>query len=117
MNLKIIEKKEQPVLGRVHITAVVGFEAATPSNADISKELSKQLKVEEGLVVVKHIYTEFGLHNADIEAVAYKNVESKTRYTLIAKKVRKAEAKAKFDGVRAKAAEKKAAAEAKPAEA
>lgn len=75
MDLKIVEKKEQPLLSRIEITGILEFEGATPSAKDVKKQLSTELKVGEELIVIKNIFTHFGKTNADLVAYAYLNKE------------------------------------------
>lgn len=75
MTLKIIEKKEQPMLSRIEITGKLEFEGATPSTADVKKQLSSELKVDEKLIVVKSIFTNFGSETADLVAYSYLSEE------------------------------------------
>ncbi|MBW2984462.1 hypothetical protein KY361_05065 [Candidatus Woesearchaeota archaeon] len=75
MDLKIIEKKEQPMLSRIEITGRLEFKGATPSAAEVRKQLSSQLKVGENLIVIKKISTHFGSGTADLVAYSYLNKE------------------------------------------
>ncbi len=72
MNLEIIDKKQNPVLSRIEIKATIGFEKATPSNDEVKKEIASKLKADEKLVVIKGIYTDFGITKADVNAYVYK---------------------------------------------
>jgi len=69
--MKIIEKKENPLLSRTEILAEISFEKATPPDEEVKKQIASQLKVDEALVVVKNIYTEFGSPNAKVTAFIY----------------------------------------------
>lgn len=73
MELKIIDKKEQPLLSRTEIVAEAVFDAATPSKQDIKSKIASLVKSNENLVVVRHIYTEFGAKKAKILAYSYIN--------------------------------------------
>ncbi len=75
MSLKIIEKKEQPMLSRIDVKAKLEFQGATPSTADVKKQLASELDVDEKLIVIKHIYTKFGSPTADVLACSYLNEE------------------------------------------
>ena len=52
---------------------------ATPSNDEIRKAIASELKSDESLVVVKHIYTSFGSPEAVIEAYVYTTKEDMER--------------------------------------
>ncbi len=74
MELKIEQKKEQPLLSRTMLTGMVGFsEKTTPSRADLRKQIASAMKVEEGLVAVPLIKNKFGERVAKFQAHVYKN--------------------------------------------
>lgn len=75
MDLKIIEKKEQPMLSRIEVIGKLEFKGPTPSEADVKKQLSAELKVGEELIVIKKISTHFGSESADLFAYSYLNKE------------------------------------------
>jgi small subunit ribosomal protein S24e len=116
MNLKILEQKEEPLLSRKEIKAELFFEGtATPSNAEVGKNIASQLKVDEKLVVIKKIDTHYGSTEAIVTARAYDSAEAKEK---IEPKDKKAE-KAKAEAAKEKPAEEKkeeAPKEEKPAE-
>ena len=112
MEVEITKKTEFPMMGRVQVEAKVTFDQATPKVPDVANGIAQKIKSEASLVVVNHLYSDFGRRTAVAHAYAYKDQKSKDLFTIISSKQRVADAKAKFDGVRAKAAEKKAAAEA-----
>ena|SRR3989338_13018 len=89
MNLEI-QKKENPLLSRVEIEGTVSFDKATPSNADMQAELAKKLACDKELVVVRHIYTDFGKQMACVEAYQYLNPDAKAKI----EKVKKVKVKA-----------------------
>jgi len=63
-------------LSRKEIEAEVIFDKkATPSKENIKKELAKQLKAEEKLVVVKSIDGSYGSNQAKVTAYQYINEE------------------------------------------
>lgn len=76
MKLEIKNKKENPLLHRTEIKALLTWEGATPSNEKVKKEIASQLKADEKLVIVKHIYTKFGTTTADVLAYLYEDQES-----------------------------------------
>ena len=64
MELKVINKKEEPLLSRIKVEAEIAFEKATPSRAEIKSQVAKDVGKDEKLVVVKSIYTTYGLKKA-----------------------------------------------------
>ncbi|MBI3031920.1 hypothetical protein HYY69_00455 [Candidatus Woesearchaeota archaeon] len=60
MNIEILKQKDTPLLSRKRVTAKLTAEAATPSRLTIRNLLAKQLKVDPSLVIIKHLYPQFG---------------------------------------------------------
>lgn len=73
MEVRIVEKKEVPLLSRTRVTLVATFEKETPRRDEMRKEVSKALGTDEKLTVIRHIYTRFGKPEAKIIAHVYKN--------------------------------------------
>jgi ribosomal protein S24E len=104
MELKIISKKEDPLLSRTVVEAEIIFEKATPSRAEIKGSLAKSLGKDEKLIVVKGIYTSYGLKKAKNMCYIYENEESLKKIEAeTKKKSKKKEAK---EGEEKKAEEK-----------
>ena len=77
MELKLIEKKEQPLLNRSQIIAELPFAgAATPKRIDVAKALGQQVK---GEIVIRKIDAKFGQSKAKVIAYAYTDQASKER--------------------------------------
>ena len=112
MVVNIISKDEKPLLSRVEIHAQCDFAGKpTPSKSVLRKDISSSEKVDESLVVIKHVFTRFGESIADILAYVYTDKDVMVKIDLDAKK------QAAIDAELAKkAAEEKAAADAKAAE-
>ena len=89
MELKVTQKKNEPQLSRIRIDFEISFDKATPSINDVRDVLSTQLAKDKNLVVVKRIYTEFGLRKAKGIAYLYENEEILKRFE--AKKEKKKE--------------------------
>ena len=52
MNLKILEKKENPLLSRTEVTGLVTFERkSTPSNDEVSNQLASSLSKQKEQIV------------------------------------------------------------------
>ena len=73
MDLKIIEKKEEPLLSRTKVISEANFDAATPSEKEVKSKIASSLKADENLIVVRNIYTDFGFKKAGITAYLYKD--------------------------------------------
>jgi len=77
--MNIIEKKEYPLLSRTEIIAEESYTGATPSRDTIKKILAEKLNTKNELIVIKHIYPEFGFGNARITAYLYSNKKDMER--------------------------------------
>ena len=73
MELKILQKKEEPLLSRMRIESQIIFEKVTPSNAEVKSDLAKILGKDEKLVEIKGIYNEYGQKKARVVGYAYEN--------------------------------------------
>jgi len=91
MELKIINKKEYPLLSRTMVESEIAFEKSTPSKDEIKSKLGKDLGKDEKLIVVKGIYTEYGLKKCKNLSYVYENEESLKRIEV--QKEKKKEAK------------------------
>ena len=79
MELKIINKRDEPLLSRTKIEAEMVFEKTTPSRTEVKSKLAKNLGKDEKLVVVRSIYTSYGLKKAKNIAYVYENEASLKR--------------------------------------
>lgn len=76
MELKIIDKKEEPLLSRTRVEAEITFEKTTPSKEEVKSRLVKDLGKDEKLIVVKGIHTYLGSKKAKNLSYVYENEES-----------------------------------------
>jgi len=79
MELKIINKKEDPLLDRTKVESEILFDKGTVSREEIKSRLGKDLGKDEKLIVVKGIYTEYGLKKAKNLSYVYENEEALKR--------------------------------------
>lgn len=75
MNLDIVQKRENPLLGRQEIVANLNFRGPTPSRMKIKEALASQLGVKGELVFVTRIATLYGAEKAKVQANVYKRIE------------------------------------------
>ena len=74
MDLKIIKKRDSPLLSRVEIELEANFfNEPTPRKEDVKKKISAMEKADEKLVAVNSIYGDFGLGRAKVLAYVYKS--------------------------------------------
>jgi len=55
MELKITDKKEEPLLSRTRVEAEISFDKTTPSKSEIKDALVKDMGYKEKLVIVKKV--------------------------------------------------------------
>jgi len=73
MELKVIETKDVPLLSRKRVTLMATFSGPTPARDVIRDSISKQLKVDKKLTIVRHIYTKYGNQSAKVITHIYDN--------------------------------------------
>ena len=112
--MKILKQEKSKLLPRTDIEAMESHIAKrTPSVEEIKDSLSKNLKVDKELILVKHIYSLFGVGGSKIIAHVYDSKEDMERIIKKGKKQKEAEKKAAEDAKKAAEAPKE---EAKPVE-
>ena len=77
MQLNITQKKEEPLLSRTMLKATLEFENSTPSYAEVTSLLAGNLKSDEKLIAIRHVYTSFGDKKAEVQAYVYKDEAKK----------------------------------------
>lgn len=76
MDLSIINKKDNPLLSRVELSAEVKFvNAPTPKKEDVKKKIASVEKADEKLVVIKKIGNTYGIGKINILAYIYSSEE------------------------------------------
>ena len=93
MELKVTQKKEEPLLSRTKIESEALFEKVTPSNAEVKSSLAKLLGKDEKLIDIKGIYNEYGKKKAKVISYAYENEEVLKKIRIEAKAKEKKETK------------------------
>jgi ribosomal protein S24E len=120
--MKIIKQEKSKLLPRIDVVAeAIHVDKRTPSREEVKEELSKSLKKDKDLILVEHIYSEYGSGNSKIIAYAYDSKEDMERIIKKGKKQKEAEAKAVEEAKKkaeedAKAKEEAAKAEEAPVE-
>ncbi len=79
MKVEINSKHQNKLLNRAEVKGRLTFDQATPTNAQLTEALAKELKKEADLVIVKNIYTEYGKRSAEFFALVYDSLEAKTK--------------------------------------
>ncbi|MBU0627559.1 MAG: hypothetical protein KKC75_00070 [Nanoarchaeota archaeon] len=86
MDLKIINKKDNPLLSRIEVNAEVNFvNSPTPKKEDVKKKIASVEKADEKLVVIKKVVNTYGIGKIQVLAYIYsseeelKNIEPKKK--------------------------------------
>lgn len=81
MEIKIITKKENPLLKRTEVHFLVEYDknVSTPSRLEIRKKVENLLKKNIGLVIIKKIEPRAGTHTAAGLANVYNSVQQAKR--------------------------------------
>lgn len=75
--MNIVEKKSEPLLSREMLKASIDFDKATPSYQEITSLIASNLKTDEKLISIRHVYTAFGNSKADVVAYVYSDENKK----------------------------------------
>lgn len=71
MKIKILDKKEQPLMYRQELSLEVEFESEVPSRDFLKKQVAKATKADEKLVIIEKIESQFGVKKAMVVAHVY----------------------------------------------
>ena len=71
MELHTTKEKEFSLLSRKRITFTIDNDGATPSRKELLKMVAKKLNAPEDLVIIKHIYPQFGSKKSKVIAHLY----------------------------------------------
>ncbi|MFO7872504.1 MAG: hypothetical protein R6U26_02555 [Candidatus Undinarchaeales archaeon] len=74
MNLKVVEKKKNPLLKRKELVVKIANQGSTPKESDLIDKLSAVLDADSGLFEIKTIKQKFGTQ----ESVAFVNLYDST---------------------------------------
>ncbi len=116
--MEVIKEKDMKLLSRKRVTLIRDNKGATPSRQQLISEVASQFKVKEELVIIKHVYSQFGENKTKLIVHIYNDKDKMKLFehaNLLKKHEKKAEPKkeAAEEKAPAEPAEKK---EEKPAE-
>lgn len=90
--MKKLYEKEAPLLQRKRIAFEINHEKkATPKRDEIIKQIASELKIDEKLITIRHIFTNFGENKSKIIIHIYK--DEKRKKVIEKKKVKKGDKK------------------------
>lgn len=58
--MEILKERDMKLLSRKRVTIMMDSEGSTPSRQELIQKVASHFKVKENLVVIKHIYAQFG---------------------------------------------------------
>ena len=94
MELKILHKKEEPLLSRTRLEGEVLFDKATPSTKEIKSNVAKSLGKDESLVDIEGIYNQYGQKKAKVVCYTYENEDILKKIKIEGKKAKEKAGKA-----------------------
>lgn len=77
VQLSVTTRKEEPLLSRTMVKATLEFENATPSYQEVTSLLASNLKSDEKLIAIRHVYNSFGAKKAEVTAYVYSDEAKK----------------------------------------
>ncbi len=74
--MEVVKEKDMKLLSRKRATILLdNSQKGTPSRAELIKKVAEHYKVDESLVVIKHIYSQFGKSKTKIIVHIYDDKE------------------------------------------
>lgn len=81
MNVKLIAETDMPLFSRKRLDFEINYSGSkTPSKEEVKKMVAAAQKVKEEVVVVKHIYPEFGSSKAKVVAHVYNTLQDLAKF-------------------------------------
>ena len=78
--MEILKERDMNLLSRKRISIMIENKGATPSRSELINEIAKKYKVNPGLVVIKHIYQQFGQSKTKLIVNIYNDKEKMERF-------------------------------------
>jgi ribosomal protein S24E len=64
--MEIIKEKDMKLLSRKRVILMRDNKGATPSRQELIQEVASMFKVKEDLIIIKHVYSQFGENRTKI---------------------------------------------------
>lgn len=98
MEMQILKEKETPLLSRKRVTLELEAAKETPARAELVKAVAEKVKAKQELVIIKHVYSQYGNKTVKIIAHVYKDAKEMEKiegqYLLKKHEIKKEEAPA-----------------------
>lgn len=82
MELNILKEKEMRLVSRKRITLEIDNKGSTPSRQEILEEIGKKFNIPKDLIIIKHIYPQFGNRKTKVIVHIYQNKEKMNMFEL-----------------------------------
>lgn len=93
--LSLVHEKMNPVLRRNDMVFDLSYTGkTTPSHGAVKKMIAEKLKIQEPLIVVRHIHQAYGFAHARLDVAVYDNDASLQAIEIVKKKKKAAPAEA-----------------------
>jgi ribosomal protein S24E len=73
MDFKLLKERDMKLLSRKRLTLMIENREATPSRKDLIKAIAEKYKTKEDLVIIKHIYPQFGQNKTKLIVHLYQD--------------------------------------------
>ena len=78
--MEIIKEREMKLLSRKRVVLMIDNNGATPSRQELIKQVAAKFKVKEDLVIIKHVYQQFGKNKTKLMVHIYKDKKKKDMF-------------------------------------
>jgi len=78
--MEVIKEREMKLLSRKRVVLMVDHDGSTPSRLELVKEVAKKFKVKEDLVIIKHVYQQFGKNKTKLIVHIYNDKKKKNTF-------------------------------------
>ena len=73
MEFERLKERDMKLLSRKRVTLMINNEGATPSRLELLEGLAEKFKTKEDLIVIKHIYSQYGKRKTKLIVNIYKD--------------------------------------------
>ena len=73
MEFEVLKERDMKLLSRKRVTLMINNEGATPSRLELLEGLAEKFKTKEDLIVIKHIYSQYGKRKTKLIVNIYKD--------------------------------------------
>jgi len=78
--MEILKEKHMKLLSRKRVSLLIDTTNSTPKRTDLIKDIAKKFNVKPELVVIKHIYPQFGRQKVKIIAHLYEDEKKMKKF-------------------------------------